>query len=353
MVEFMIRCLDILSLRKSGLIAILSCGVLALSQAPYGWAAEQSPAVVLQASSRPPAEVFVGAYLIRIPSLSFRDNQWTVDAYLWFRWKGTLVPRPPDTFEICNGSIEKRELTDAKKVKVKNGDTEDEYDYACFRIQAVISNIWDISRYPFDRHILSLVLEDKNRESSRIRYVVDEGASGIDGTCHVTGWKFGDMRIKSITHDYPTGYGDPEKPRDMKSYYSRLCFEVPMERSSRWMYAFKVLAGLYVAVLIGVLALFVKPFRLDVRFGAGVGAVFAAIASQYVNSAPIPETGQLMLVDTLYVLGTAVIFLTLVVSTIANHWAETDRLQAAIRLDRTSFVVLTGGYVALNAWLIW
>ena len=125
-----------------------------------------------------------------------------------------------------------------------------------------------------------------------------------------------------------------------------------MERNRRRMYAFKVLTGLYVAVLIGVLALFVKPSRLDVRFTAGVGAVFAAIASQYVNSAPIPETGQLMLVDTLFVLGTAAIYLTLVVSTIAYHLAEAGRLQAAKRLDRISFVVLTGGYVALNAWLI-
>ena len=151
---------------------------MALSQAAHGCAAPQSPDAVSQASLRPPTDVFVGAYVIRIPSLSFRDNQWTVDAYVWFRWKGTLDPSPQDAFELCNGSIEKRELTDTKKVKVKNGGAEEEYQYACVRIQAVISNIWDISRYPFDRHVLSLLLEDKNRESSRIRYLVDEGASG-------------------------------------------------------------------------------------------------------------------------------------------------------------------------------
>ena len=341
------------SFRISGLTGIVPLVLIAASQAYYAWAAPQSPPAGPQAAVRPMADVFVGTYLIRIPSLSFRDNQWTVDAYVWFRWKGTLDPSPLDTFEVCNGSIEKRELTDAKKVKIKGGGAEEEYQYACVRIQAVISNIWDISRYPFDRHVLSLLIEDKNRESSRIRFLVDEGASGIDGTCQVTGWNLGHMKISSINHDYPTNYGDPEKPKAMKSRYSRFCCEVPMQRSSARMYAFKVLTGLYVAVLIGVLALFVKPSRLDVRFGAGVGAVFAAIASQYVTSAPIPETGQLMLVDTLFVLGTAVIYITLVVSTIAYHLVESGRLQVAKRLDRIGFVVLTGGYVALNAWMIW
>ena len=169
-----------LSLPNRGLIATLSFIWMVVSQSLYGWVAPPPPFAVSQPSSGPPADVFVGIYLIRIPAISFRDNQWTVDAYVWFRWKGNLDPSPPDGFELCNGSIEKRELTDAKRVKVKNGSTEEEYEFACVRIQAVITNIWDISRYPFDRHALRLLLEDKNRESSRIRYLEDEGASGID-----------------------------------------------------------------------------------------------------------------------------------------------------------------------------
>jgi hypothetical protein len=57
------------------------------------------------------------------------------------------IHRPPDAFELCNGSIEKREMTDAKKVKVKAHGVEEEYEYACVRIQAVVSNIWNVSRY--------------------------------------------------------------------------------------------------------------------------------------------------------------------------------------------------------------
>jgi hypothetical protein len=309
--------------------------------------------VVSQASPSAVAHVYVGAYLIRIPSLSFRDNQWTIDAYIWFRWKGDLNPSPSDAFELCNGSIEKREVTDAKKVKVKNRGTEEEYNYACVRIQATLSSIWDVSRFPFDHHALKLLIEDEKRESSLIRYLVDERTSGIDGSCQVPGWVLGPPQVSSIVHKYPTNYGDPEQSIDVQPSYSRLVFEVPMTRFSPGWYAFKVLNGLYVAVLISILALLVKPSRPDVRFGMGVGAVFAAIASQYVTAASLPETGQLTLVDTLFVIGTAVIFLSLVESTMALHFMETGRPHAAKRLDRISVVVLAGGYLALNGWLIW
>ena len=57
-----------------------------------------------------PVVVYLGTYSNRIPALSFRDNQWTVDAYVWFRWKGNLVPPPQDTFALCNGTIGRERL---------------------------------------------------------------------------------------------------------------------------------------------------------------------------------------------------------------------------------------------------
>jgi hypothetical protein len=330
-------------------VKVLFSVVLAVSYTANGWASGQSPGGAQPPSPPPPTDVYVGAYLIRVPSLSLHEEQWTADAYIWFRWKGTLNPPPQDTFELCNASIEKREVTDSKKVKIRAGGIEEEYEYACIRIQAIVSSAWNVSRYPFDRHVLSLLIEDKNRDSSLIRYVADEGTSGIDDCCQVPGWKVGPMQVNSVIHKYPTNYGDP----DQEPCYSRFSFDAPLVRRNCWMYAFKVLNGLYVAVLIGFLTLFVKPLRLDVRFAGGVGAAFAAIASQYVTAAALPEMGQLTLVDTLFTSGTAVIFLALVESTTAHHFAETGRHQLAKRLDRISALLLGGGYVAINAWLVW
>ena len=263
--------------------------------------------------SAAPVVVYLGTYLNRIPALSFRDNQWTVDAYVWFRWKGNLVPPPQDTFALCNGTIEKREVTDNKTVRVKVGNNEEEYQYACIRIQAIVTSFWDVSRYPFDKHALTLVMED-NRESCSVRYLFDKDACVVDGDCQIPGWKFGQPDTKSYIHTYPTNYGDPQTRNECESRYSALRVDIPMTRATSFRYSLKVLNGLYVSVLIALLAFFVKPERVDVRFGTGVGAVFAAIASKYVIASSLPENGQLMLVDELYAFGTAIIFLTLLES---------------------------------------
>jgi hypothetical protein len=115
----------------------------------------------------------------------------------------------------------------------------------------------------------------------------------------------------------------------------------------------KTLNGLYISVLIALLVFFIKPVRVDVRFGTGVGAVFAAIASKYVIASSLQENGQLMLVDEIYALTTSVIFLSLLESAFALHLHDNDRPEAAKRLDRFSFWFLAAVYLAANVYLIW
>jgi hypothetical protein len=65
-----------------------------------------------------PAEVIVGMYLVRVFSLSLKTNQFSVDGYIWYRWIGTLDPKPCDTFEIVYGSIDRKEKCDDKRERV-------------------------------------------------------------------------------------------------------------------------------------------------------------------------------------------------------------------------------------------
>jgi hypothetical protein len=42
----------------------------------------------------------------------------------------------------------------------------------------------------------------------------------------------------------------------------------------------KLLLGVWIGTLISFIAFFVTPERIDPRFGVGVGAIFAAVASE-------------------------------------------------------------------------
>ena len=55
-----------------------------------------------------PAQVHVGLYVDRIAELSVKDASWTVDSYVWFRWRGDGI-QPGNGFQIIDGWIESRE----------------------------------------------------------------------------------------------------------------------------------------------------------------------------------------------------------------------------------------------------
>jgi len=77
--------------------------------------------------------------------------------------------------------------------------------------------------------------------------------------------------------------------------------------------------GLFVATGIAFLAFFIRPTDLDLRFGLGVGAIFAAVASQYVVSSSLAATHVLTMADFLHILAFVFIFLSLVESTVSPH----------------------------------
>ena len=49
------------------------------------------------AAGAAPAEVIIGTYVNKVQDLSFRENHYSVDFYIWFRWKaeGALADYKP------------------------------------------------------------------------------------------------------------------------------------------------------------------------------------------------------------------------------------------------------------------
>ena len=106
------------------------------------------------------------------------------------------------------------------------------------------------------------------------------------------------------------------------------------------------------ATAIAFLALFIRPIDLDPRFGFGVGAIFTAVASEYVVASSLPDSSVLTLAGVMQILAFVFIFLTLAESTLSlrfyNGGDEAARRKSKI-LDRCSFAVLLALYAGLSA----
>jgi hypothetical protein len=286
-----------------------------------------------------PVEVTAGVYVDRVSEFSVREGTWTVDCFVWFRWRGDGVA-PGERFQVVDGSIE-------SKVQEEAFEREGEH-YERYRLTARISKYFDVSRFPRDDHQLLINIECPDHQRAELLFVADQENSSVSSRVRIPAYVAGKAQIIEKPHSYKTTRGDPRLANGVKSTYSQLRMGIPISRYS-WGYYFKMFQALYVAVAIAMLAMFVKPTNVDPRFGLGVGGLFAAVANSYVTSSLVPDTGVMTLADVVNGLGIGMILITVVQSTVSLYLFE--RLGAehlSRRFDQVSFAILAGGYLLLN-----
>ncbi len=288
-----------------------------------------------------PARVEVGVFVNQITSMSFRDNTFDVDFYVWFRWKGDLDPI--ETFDVVNGSIESKEGI----FRAKRG----EVDYASCRVRAKIVKFFDVSHYPLGTHDLAIAIEDNASEAHKLEYIADRLNSAFSHELQIPGWKVvrGEPSVEPYT--YRTNYGDPSLPSDSPSTYSRFTYSIHIERPGYGIFM-KLFVGLFLSVLLSFLALLIKPTNVDPRFGLGIGAIFAAVSLQFVIESSLPEVDTVTLADKLHKIAYAFIFLTIAESAFSLKLCELDREETSRRLDRLAFVVGLALYSAANVLVV-
>jgi hypothetical protein len=294
-----------------------------------------------------PVEVMVGMYLNQVREVSIRDSQFVADFWIWFRWKkGAAVDpneefNPLNTFEIVGGDIESR----------VNENTEDlvgtEWTYATARIVARVVQVLDIRDFPQDHHRLVIAIEDGDHPDFELTYTADSVNSRIDPKVHVPGFRVAGFKSAIVPHTYTTNYGDVTLPSDSESTYSRCEFVLNVERPG-YGYALKLLWGMWLSALVALLALFIKPINVDPRFGLGVGAVFAAMANQYIVSSALPESSTVTSADVVGMATIVVILIGLAESVGSLWFYENEEVAVSKRLDRYTMIVVLSLYVALN-----
>lgn len=301
------------------------------------------------AEATEPAKVTVGTYINKILDLSFAERRYTVDFYIWFRWKAEgdmLDYKPLDSFELMNGRMGK--LTSVVEKKI------DDVNYASARVTATIWENWTLTAFPFDKHRLSIHLEDSKRVGSVMVFDPDHDNSGLGDEIGLSGWTVSDFKSQVTNKLYASNYGDISLPAGRRSEFSRFTFSMDLLRDN-YGAAMKLLATMIVATLVAFVAFVIKPTDVDPRFGVGVGALFAVAASAFIVASAVPDSGALTAADKMHMISMAFIFASLVQSAICLRWDETGQEARSERLDRWCVFIfpllfaLTCGWVVLRA----
>jgi hypothetical protein len=151
-----------------------------------------------------PQQVIVGAYINDIQELDTERGSFTIDFYIWFRWKSPIVD-PTDSIEVMNSNA--MENTTSSPTGGVSGrpfpdppaDMPDGSKYQGFRYQGVFSKTMGLHRFPFDIQQLTVQLEDIDQDDRELEFVPDTGGVGINDDLTIPGFEIGTPTLTVVS----------------------------------------------------------------------------------------------------------------------------------------------------------
>ncbi|MGV0991138.1 MAG: hypothetical protein ACOYB7_02690 [Mycobacterium sp.] len=264
-------------------------------------------ALPAQARADAPADkVIVGAYIKDIQDIDLQSESFTLDFYLWFRWKNPAI-NPASTVETMTSNGFQNTTTSStggvvgKPLYDAPVDLPDGYKYQVLRFQGVFSRKLLLQEYPFDTQTLRVALKDERSDVRKLNYVVDKKPISMNKSLLISipGFSLGDPTLFIMDHAYETDFGDTSAPADIP--YSCIVIEI---RATRNMlpYLVKIVLPIFIVILITSL-IYVLPARLEeARAGIGVTAMLTMVALQWTADSSLPSVEYLTMLDLLYLL---------------------------------------------------
>jgi hypothetical protein len=225
----------------------------------------------LWAAAEKPQEIAVGVYVLNVGKFELSTGQYTMDFYLSLT---SDRPIADNSFEFMNGRASSFEL-------LSNEPTNKFY-----RIQANLYANLSVKAYPFDSHALSIQLEDKTNSIHKVRYKDDPANSGIDPEVTIVGWDLTGSGSAVAHHEYKT----------FNETYSKYIYAVNIQRIVLTS-IMKAFLPAFFLVLVGLLALLLKPDKFAPRLGLNTSTLLGAVMFHLNVTSQIPPVGYLTFAD--------------------------------------------------------
>ena len=294
-----------------------------------------------RAQDTPADTVSVGIYITSIHDIDFREKEYTINFWLWLKYKNRR-------FDF----LRNLEVPQAKTVEkaFSTVDSSGEQVYMQMKLQCVMKDSWKIENFPFDRQTLRLSIENSQFDSRSLIFIPDTVGNHFDPRFTLRGWNIDSCIISTGIKAYETGFGDAtlEKPH---TEYSAFRVRLGIKRDAAGLF-WKMFLGMYIAFLIAYICFFIHSDGMDSRFGLSVGSLFAVIGNKYIIDSSLPESTSFTLVDTLHGLTLFFIFSVIAATAYSLKLVKQNKPEKAHRFDMVTAQVLLLIYVVSNVWFI-
>ncbi len=306
-------------MRTPSLLLLLLVLVL-LACAPFDAAAAKAKSKAK--AEEGPLRVTFGVYVMSIHDLAPADDSYGASLFVWWRYGKSKFEPLRDTQFLNARRLRYENITERR--------LEDGTYHVSAMAQAEINKRWDLSRYPFDRHQLTLVVETPFA-TDKFVLDFDKSDSRFALDALPPGWQMTDFRLVESVEAYDSQFGRTE-PLDAGFSRGTVVIDIARDNSDALLGRF---FGFFAAGVIAMLMYLAGPADLGPRTGMAVCAVLSAIGNALVLQ---PELGhwtgfalprQIALITLIAI----VIAIANAVATARFHQAGRERAAARINLS--------------------
>jgi hypothetical protein len=333
-----------LALITSAVVPALAATGTANSHSSGSVMAPRGEAFPLQPTLPEPHSCSIGFYVNGLYNFSPTTNSFEARMWVWSVCPDSSVD-PLDTLEFTNANTT---TTNQKDSTIQpNGVL-----YSNMQVSGEFRHQFDMRRYPFDRQLLQIVVENGTEPVEFEIYTADVAESRCAPDLGQGGLTAKGCSVKAGTQEYNTDFGFPGEAGSGGSGYSKVTVEIEMTRSDSIALLLKSASIYFVAFLMALISLvmfkkneWTTPARLGVLgFGLFSTALWMSNQTSVLNS-----SNQFTLLDALGVLTLVAIIFASAIATWDGVRLENGRDYASVRREGYRYALILGiGYVVLS-----
>jgi len=288
-----------------------------------------------------PDTVKVGIYITSIHNIDFKQKEYTINFWLWLKYKNK-------DFDFSQNL----EVPQAKSVEKSFSvtDSSNKMIFLEMKLQCVMKDSWRINNFPFDRQNLRLSIENSQYDSRYLVFVADTIGKHYDPRFTLSGWKIDSCILATGTRPYETAFGDESLPTP-HTEYGNFRIRLVITRDATGLF-WKMFLGMYIAFFIAYICFYIHADSIDSRFGLSVGSLFAVVGNKYIIDSALPESSSFTLVDTLHGLTLFFLFCVITSTAYSLKLVKKGKSRQAHKFDLIAAQVLLISYVLANIYFI-
>ena len=338
------------------MIAVCLTGAVAVAAASPKNAAHATSAVDLHkhpTGEETPIEVSPGLYITNLVSIDETLETFEVGGYLALRWVDPrlIVARPQDLVpavreytvdELWTPAIEAANSISHKRNSYSlQVDRKGVVNYV-ERFDAVLSNPYNLRKFPFDTQVLQFEFQPFLSSASDIRFSTKPlPLTGISPDQHLelASWRIQDVwyRTERVAREGPA----PELSEGL--------FQLVIKRRSGF-YVWKIFLPLALMTLVPAIVFWIDPKEFDWLLKVPLTMLLSLVAFQFAVARDLPRLGYITFLDAIFIASFVFFFLGILEITAVYLIQKGNARPSAVRLHRSGRWVYPLAYCIL--WLV-